>query len=85
MTHLFQPLDLIVNAHCKKFMKNEFAKCYMQHVDNSLQTGTKLEDINIKSHLSEIKPMQAKWLVEYDNHISSGAGTEVIVNGFKLQ
>ena len=28
--------------------------------------------------------MHAKWLVEYYNHISSKAGTEVIVNGFKL-
>ena len=26
MTRLFQPLDLTVNGHCKKFMKNEFAK-----------------------------------------------------------
>ena len=23
MTHLFQPLDLTVNEHCKKFMKNK--------------------------------------------------------------
>ena len=28
--------------------------------------------------------MHAKWLVEYYNHISSEAGTKVIVNGFKL-
>ena len=28
--------------------------------------------------------MHANWLVEYCNHISSEAGTEVIVNGFKL-
>ena len=84
MTHLFQPLDLTVNGHCKKFMKNEFAKWYMQQVDNALQVGTKLEDINIEFRLSVIKPLHAKWLVEYYNHISSEAGTEVIVNGFKL-
>ena len=29
-------------------------------------------------------PLHAKWLVEHYNHISSEAGTEVIVNGFKL-
>ena len=28
--------------------------------------------------------MHAKWLKEYYNHISSEAGTEVIVIGFKL-
>ena len=84
MTHLFQPLDLTVNGHCKKLMKNEFAKWYMQQVDNALQVGTKLEDINIEFRLSVIKPLHAKWLVEYYNHISSEAGTKVIVNGFKL-
>ena len=41
MTDLFQPLDLTVNGHCKKFMKNEFAKWYMQQVDNALQVGKK--------------------------------------------
>ena len=33
MTHLFQTLDLTVNGHCKKFMKNEFAKWHMQQVE----------------------------------------------------
>ena len=65
-------------------MKNEFAKWYMQQVDNALQVGTKLEDINIEFRLSVIKLLHTKWLVEYCNHISSEAGTEVIVNGFKL-
>ena len=82
MTHLFQPLDLTVNGHCKKFMKKEFEKWYMQQVDNALQVGTKLENFNIEFCLSVIKPLHAKWLVEYYNHISSVI--EVIVNGFKL-
>ena len=43
-----------------------------------------MEDINIQFRLSVIKPLHAKWLVEYYNHISSKAGTEVIVNGSKL-
>ena len=84
MIHLFQPLDLTVNEHCKKFMKNEFAKCYMQQADNALQVGTELEDINIVFCLSIIKPLHTKWLVEYYNYISSEAGTEVIVNRFNL-
>ena len=55
----------------------------MQQVDNALQVGTKLE-FNIELRLSVIKPLNAKWLVEYYNHISSETGTEVIVNEFKL-
>ena len=61
------------------FMKNEFAKWYMQQVDNALKVGTKLEDIKIEFHLSVIKPLHAKWLVECYNHIFSGM--EGIVNG----
>ena len=56
----------------------------MQQGDNALHVGTKLKDINIKFHLSVIKPLHAKWLIEYYNHISSEAGTKVIVNRFKL-
>ena len=56
----------------------------MQQVDNALQVETKLEDINIEFLLSVIKPLHVKWLVEYYNHISSEAGTKVIVSGFKL-
>ena len=56
----------------------------MQQVDNALEVGKKLEDINTEFRLSVMKPLHAKWLVEYYNHISSEAGTKVIVNGFKL-
>ena len=65
-------------------MKNNFAKWYMQQSDNALHVGTKLKDINIKFHLSVIKPLHAKWLIEYYNRISSEAGIKVFVNGFKL-
>ena len=56
----------------------------MQQVDNALQVGAKLDDINIEFHLSVIKSLHTKWLTEYYNHISSEAGTKVIVNDFKL-
>ena len=68
----------------KKIMKNKFVKWYMQQVDNALQVGAKLDDINIKFHLSVIKPLHTKWLIECYNHISFDAGTKGIVNGFKL-
>ena len=56
----------------------------MKQVDNALQVGTKLEDINIQFRLSVIKLLHAKLLVEYYNHISSETVTDVIVNGFTL-
>ena len=68
----------------KKFMKNGFAKWYMQQVNNALRVETKLKDINIGFRLSVIKPLHTKWPLEYYNHMSSEAGTEVIVKGFNL-
>ena len=40
--------------------KNEFDNA---QIDNALQVGTKLEDINIEFRLSVIKPLHIKWLV----------------------
>jgi len=83
MTHLFQPLDLTVNGHCKKFMKKKFLEWYTQQVDKALQTGVKVENINIEFKLTTIKPLHAKWIVEYYNHITSEAGTDIIIKGWK--
>ena len=84
MTHLFQLLDLTVNGHCKKIHEKRICKMVYTTGWNALQVGTKLKDINIEFRLSVIKPLHAKWVVEYYNHISSEAATKVIVNGFKL-
>ena len=84
MTHLFQPLDLTVNGHCKKFMKKKFSEWYTQQVDNALQAGVKVENINIEFKLSTIKPLHAKWIVDYYNYITSEAGINVIIMGWKL-
>ena len=83
MMHLFQPLDLTVNGHCKKFMKMKFSEWYTQQVDNALQAGVKVDNINIEFKLTTIKPLHAKWIVDYYNHITSEAGTDVIINGWK--
>ena len=33
MTHLFQPLDLTVNGHCKVFLKRKFTQWFAQQFD----------------------------------------------------
>ena len=34
MTHMFQPLDLTVNKHCKTFLKNLFSEWYSGQIEN---------------------------------------------------
>ena len=60
MTHLFQPLDLTVNKHCKFFLKNRFSDWYSQQIENQLAVGKKMEQIDIKFKLTTIKPLHAK-------------------------
>ena len=83
MTHLFQPLDLTVNGHCKSFLKKKFAQWFAQQFDKQLSLGKKVEDIKMKFHLTEIKPIHAKWITQFYDHMSTEDGSKVIINGWK--
>ena len=83
MTHMFQPLDLTVNKHCKTFLKNLFSEWYSRQIENELPLGKNIEDVNIQFLLTTLKPLHAKWLLEFYNHITSETGAEIILNGWK--
>ena len=83
MTHMFQPLDLTVNKHCKTFLKNLFSEWYSRQIENVLPLGKNIEDVNIQFLLTTLKPLHAKWLLEFYNHITSETGAEIILNGWK--
>ena len=83
MTHIFQPLDLTVNKNCKNFLENLISECYWRQFENELSLGKKIEDINIQFCLTTLKPLHAKWLLEFYNHITSETGAEIILNGWK--
>ena len=80
---MFQPLDLTVNKHCKTFLKNLFSEWYSRQIENVLSLGKKIEDVNIQFRLTTLKPLHAKWLLEFYNHITSETGAEIILNGWK--
>ena len=83
MTHFFQPLDLTVNGSEKQFMKKEFVTYYSDAVKQQLESGTKLEDVEVDFHLSVIKPLHAQWLVNLYNFFSTERGRQVICKGWK--
>ena len=82
MTQLFQPLDLTVNKHCKSYLKRLFSEWYAQQIENQLSLGKKVEEIKIEFRLTTLKPLHAKWLVEYYNEITSENGSSAIINGW---
>ena len=66
MTHIFQPLDLTVNSWAKDFMREKFATWYAGKIKENLDKGEQLENIDIKTPLSVMKPLHATWLIELD-------------------
>ena len=48
-------------------MKKEFVTYYSSAVKQQLDSGKQLEDIEVDFHLSVLKPLHAKWLVELFN------------------
>ena len=83
MTHLFQPLDLTVNSWAKNFVREKFAQWYASQFREGLDSGKDLEDIEVKTPLSLIKPMHAQWIIELHNELTSSSRREVVVNGWK--
>ena len=71
MTHLFQPLDLTVNSWAKNFLREKFAAWYAMKVKESLDEGIDLEDMDIKTPLSIMKPLHAFWLIDLYNKFTS--------------
>ena len=71
ITQCFQPLDLTVNKHCKSYLKRLFSEWYAQQIENQLSLGKKVEEIKTGICLTTLKPLHAKWLVEYYNQITS--------------
>ena len=83
MIQLFQHLDLMVNKHRKSYLKRLLSEWYAQQIMNQLSLGKKVEEIKVEFLLTTLKPLHAKWLVEYYNEITSENGSSVIINGWE--
>ena len=83
MTHIFQPLDLTVNGHFKQYMKEKFSIWYSEQISLTLENAEKLENINISFKITVLKPLHAKWLVEFYDHITSGEKREIITRDLR--
>ena len=82
MTHFFQPLDLTVNRAAKNFIKKEFVSYYSGAIQQGLNEGKALEDIQVDVRLTVIKPLHAQWLVDVYNFFST-EGQQITIKGWK--
>ena len=74
---------MTVNKHCKSYLKRLSSQWYAQQIENQFSLGKKVEEIKIEFHLTTLKPLHAKLLVEYYNKITSENGSSVIINDWK--
>ena len=71
LTHIFQPLDLPINAKAKRFLNGKFEAWYSQQVTMPLNEGSDVCAINITLNLSAMKPIHARWLVSFYDHMQN--------------
>ena len=83
MTHIYQPLDLTVNSSAKAFFKRKFAEWYSKEIHKQLVEGKEIDQVDVVLRLSVLKPLHAKWIVEFYDDMTSGKGKDVIANGWK--
>ena len=86
LTYLFQPLDVQgePNGYVKRIIKNKFTLWYADQIDQALDARTVLSNIEVSLKLSTVKPLQAKWILEVYNHMTSAMGKKVCVKGWDI-
>ena len=65
---------MTVNGAAKAFLKRKYTESYSGEISKALADGKTLDDIEIKLKLSVMKPLQAKWIVELYNYLTSEKG-----------
>ena len=83
MTHFFQPLDLTVNGSAKNFMRKKFVTWYAEEIKKQMDTGVPAESIDVNLKLTSLKALNANWLIELYNVLTTADGRETVLNGWK--
>ena len=78
MAKYYQPLDLTVNGYCKKFLNHKFTQWYSAEVTRQLPNKVALEDVQVQLQLTKLRPLQAGWIIEFFNEMTTSKGSEII-------
>ena len=69
LTNKFQPLTLLGNKAAKLFIQNKYNDWFADQVFTQLQNRKDPTDVKISSKLSDLKPIHARWIVDWYNHV----------------
>ena len=65
-------------------MKRKFTLWYADQVQHAVDAGKSMEEIDIDLKLLVLKPLQASWLIELFDHMTSPAGKAVSLKGWEV-
>ena len=74
---------MTVNGSAKRFTRKEFLTYYSTIVQQQLECGKDVEDIEVDFRLTTLKPLHAQWLVNMYNFFTIPNGKEIILKGWK--
>ena len=80
LIHVFQPLDLTINGNTKEFLKNKFSDWYASQITNKLEKGEDVYEIEVKTTLTVMKPMHARWIIGFYEYLRNRPG--LTIKGF---
>ena len=60
------------------FLKANFSQWYSEQIQDALDSGKAIEDIEVKVPLSVMKPLHGCWLIEMYNELTSARCKKVI-------
>ena len=83
MTKFYQPLDLTVNGHAKRFFKSKFSAWYADQISKQLNEGVKIDEVDVKFRLTTMKPLHAQWVVDFYNEMTASKGSTIIESGLR--
>lgn len=83
MTKFYQPLDLTVNGHAKRFLRNKFSTWYADQISKQLNDVVKIDEVDVKLRLTTLKPLHAQWVVDFYDEMTTSKGKSIIESGWR--
>ena len=76
-----QPLDLTVNKSSKSHLRNSAQTWYAGQIEKQIEAGKSPHEIKVDIRISLLKPLQAKWIVQFYDFIRNNPS--IVLNGWK--
>ena len=80
LTHKFLPLDINVNGVAKGFLKDQFQKWYTGKIQNQMDNGKGIYEVDVDTWSSRMKPIHTRWVISLYNKLCNSE--KVMKNGF---